>query len=231
MRIDIITCLPEIFEGSLSTSIIGRAVKNKKVEINIHNLRDYSLNKHRKVDDYQYGGGSGMVLMIEPISNCIDFLKKNIQYDEIIYMCPDGELLNQSISNKLSLSENLIVLCGHYKGIDERIREHFITKEISIGEYVISGGELAAAVLSDSIVRLIPGVLSDATSALTDSFQNSIIAAPIYTRPSNFKGLKIPEVLLSGNNKEIEEWRNNQALTRTEARNKNIKNNKHKFSM
>jgi len=218
IKLDIITCIPEVLQSPLRASIIGRAVQSKKVEINIHNLREYSLDKHKKVDDYPYGGGAGMVMMIEPIALCIDSLRKDTEYDDIIYMSPDGELLTQSIANKLSLSANLIILCGHYKGVDERIRDHFITREISIGEYVISGGELAAAILADSIIRLIPGVLSDSISALTDSFQDDIIAPPEYTRPFEFRGLKVPEILLSGNKESIDRWRTNQSLIRTKER-------------
>lgn len=227
MHIDIITCLPEIFNGPINTSIIGRAVTNNKVKIFIHNLRDYSEDKHKKIDDYPYGGSSGMVLQIEPVVNCLEFLQNKLKYDEIIYMSPDGELLNQNIANSLSLKKNIILLCGHYKGIDERIREHFITKEISIGEYVLSGGELAAAVLVDSIIRLLPDVISDSTSALTDSFQDGLIAPPEYTRPYNFRGIKVPKVLLSGNSKIISEWRENQSIKRTKKK-ENLYSNKNK---
>ena len=218
MRIDIITCLPRLLQSPFSDSIMKRAQDKGLVEIHIHDLRDFTQNKHRQVDDYMYGGGAGMVLMIEPLVNCIEHLKEQRHYDEIIYMSPDGELLNQGLANQLSLKENIILLCGHYKGIDERVREHFITREISIGDYVLSGGELAAAVLSDSIVRLIPGVISDETSALTDSFQDNLLAPPVYTRPADFKGLKVPEILLSGNQKEIDEWRHEKALERTRQR-------------
>lgn len=218
MRIDIITCLPRLLQSPFSDSIMKRAQDKGLVAIHIHDLRDFAQNKHRQVDDYMYGGGAGMVLMIEPLVNCIEHLKAQRHYDEIIYMTPDGELLNQGLANQLSLKENIILLCGHYKGIDERVREHFITREISIGDYVLSGGELAAAVLSDAIVRLIPGVISDETSALTDSFQDNLLAPPVYTRPADFKGLKVPEILLSGNQKEIDEWRHEKALERTRQR-------------
>lgn len=222
MRIDIITVLPEIFKGSLDQSILKRAQQKGLVEIHIHNLRDYSTHKHRQVDDYAFGGGAGMVLQIEPIWNVIQKLKAERNYDEIIYMSPDGELLNQKMANHLSLKHNFILLCGHYKGVDERVREHLITKEISIGDYVLSGGELAAAVLSDSIIRLIPGVLSDETSALSDSFQDDLIAPPVYSRPVEFQGLKVPDVLLSGHEKNINDWRYAQSLERTKSRRPNI---------
>ena len=215
MRIDIISVLPDLLTSPFEHSIIKRAQKKGIVEVNLVNLRNFAKDKHKSVDDYTFGGGSGMVMMIEPIANCIDSLKSERNYDEIIYMTPDGALLNQKTSNQLSLLKNIIVLCGHYKGIDHRIREHFITMEISVGDYVLSGGELAAAVLADSVIRLIPGVLSDETSALTDSFQDDLLAPPVYTRPSDFKGMKVPSVLLSGNAAEIEEWRYNKALERT----------------
>ena len=218
MNIDIITILPNLVEGPLSDSIIQRARDKKIVDITIHNLRDYALGKHKNVDDYQYGGGAGMVMMIEPVDRCISTLKSKRAYDEIIYMSPDGELLDQPLANQLSLSKNIIILCGHYKGIDERIRQHLITREISIGNYVLTGGELAAAVLTDSIVRLIPGVLSDESSALSDSFQDNIIAPPVYTRPAEYKGWEVPKILLSGNEKLVEEWRTEQSLQRTEER-------------
>lgn len=218
MRIDILTILPKLFDGPFSDSILKRAQENGHVEIHLHNLRDYSTDKHKNVDDYQYGGGAGMVMRIEPIAACIDKLKKERSYDDIIYMTPDGELLGQNCSNQLSIKGNLMILCGHYKGVDERIREHYITKEISIGSYVLSGGELAAAVLVDSIVRLIPGVLSDETSALTDSFQDQLLSPPIYTRPPEYNGWSVPEVLLSGNSKEIEKWREQEAFKRTKMR-------------
>lgn len=218
MRIDVITVLPKLFEGPFSDSILKRAQEKALVEIHLHNLRDYSTDKHKNVDDYQYGGGAGMVMRIEPIASCIEALKKERTYDEIIYMTPDGELLEQGTSNRLSTFQNIMVLCGHYKGVDERVREIFITKEISIGSYVLSGGELAAAVMVDSIIRLIPGVLSDETSALTDSFQDHLLAPPVYTRPPEFQGHRVPEILLKGNFKEIEVWREEQALKRTQER-------------
>lgn len=218
MRIDIITIFPEMFEGPFKHSIIKRAQQKGVVEINLINLRDYATDKHKRVDDYQYGGGSGMVMMVEPIANCIDDLKSKNDYDEIIYMSPDGELLNQKLANRFSTLKNIIILCGHYKGIDERIREHYITKEISIGDYVLSGGELAAAVLTDSIVRLIPGVLNDETSALSDSFQDDLLSPPVYTRPYDFKGMKVPDILLSGNDKMIDKWRTEKAVERTNER-------------
>lgn len=218
MRIDIISCLPDLLESPFNHSIIKRAQDKKCVEIHVHDLRDYAINKQRQVDDYQYGGGAGMALMIEPIDRCILKLKSKRDYDEIIYLSPDGELLSQPMANTLSLNKNLIMLCGHYKGIDERVREHIITKEISIGDYVLSGGELAAIVLSDAIIRLIPGVLSDETSALSDSFQDKLIAPPVYTRPADYKGLKVPEILLSGHTAKIEEWRHSQSIRRTKER-------------
>jgi tRNA (guanine37-N1)-methyltransferase len=216
MRIDIITLFPEFFTAYFEYSILKRAKENGKAEIIIHNLRDHSTNKQKSVDDYQFGGGAGMVMCIQPIDDCISKLKSKIDYDEIIYLSPDGESLNQQICNTLSTYKNLILLCGHYKGIDQRVREHIITKEISIGDYVLTGGEVAAAILSDSIIRLIPGVISDETSALTDSFQDNLLAPPIYTRPSNYKGWEVPEVLLSGNEKLISEWREQEAVKRTE---------------
>ncbi len=218
MRVDILTILPKLLESPFSHSILQRAQEKGHVEIHVHNIRDYSTNKHKNVDDYQYGGGAGMVMSIEPIATIIDKLKKERSYDEIIFMSPDGELLEQAAANQLSLLKNVIILCGHYKGVDNRIREHYITKEISIGSYVLSGGELAAAVLVDAIVRLIPGVLNDETSALSDSFQDNLLSAPVYTRPPVYEGLKVPEVLLSGNTKEIEKWREEQALMRTKNR-------------
>tara|TARA_B100000795_G_scaffold56505_1_gene37329 strand:+ start:803 stop:1477 length:675 start_codon:yes stop_codon:yes gene_type:complete len=216
MRIDIITLFPEFFDAYFEYSILKRAKKNGKAEIIIHNLRDHSTNKQKSVDDYQFGGGAGMVMSIQPIDDCISKLKNEREYDEIIYLSPDGEILNQQICNTLSTHKNLILLCGHYKGIDERVREHIITKEISIGDYVLTGGEVAAAILSDSIIRLIPGVISDETSALTDSFQDNLLAPPIYTRPSNYKGWEVPDILLSGNEKIITEWREKEAIKRTE---------------
>jgi len=218
MRIDILTVLPELLDSPFSASIMQRAQDKGHVEIHIHNIRDYSINKHHKVDDYQYGGGAGMVMSIEPIAAAIENLKSQRNYDDIIYMSPDGELLEQSICNTMSLSENLLILCGHYKGVDERIREHYITREISIGSYVLSGGELGAAVLVDSIVRLIPGVLNDETSALTDCFQDNLLSPPVYTRPPEFNGWKVPEILLSGDFAKIEKWREEKAMERTKDR-------------
>lgn len=215
MRIDIITVLPELLKSPLDHSIIKRAQQKGHVEIYIHNLRDYSTNKHRNIDDYAFGGEAGMVMMIEPIDRAITSLKAERNYDEIIYTSPDGIKYNQKEANKLSVFENIIILCGHYKGIDQRIREHIITKEISIGDYVLTGGELAAAIIVDSVVRLIPGVISDETSALTDSFQDDLLAPPVYTRPAEYKGWKVPDVLLSGNFKEIEKWREEQSVERT----------------
>ena len=215
LRIDIISVLPELIQSPFSGSIIKRAVEKKIVEINFHDLKDYASNKRKQVDDYQFGGGSGMVMMIEPIKKCIDSLKKDRDYKEIIYMTPDAEILNQKIANKLSIEGNLIILCGHYKGVDQRVRDKLITMEISIGDYVLSGGELPAAVLCDSIIRLIPGVLGDETSALSDSFQDGMIAPPVYTRPANFDNMNVPEVLLSGNKMRIENWREEKALERT----------------
>ena len=218
MRIDIITCLPKLLESPFGDSILKRAQNKGLVEIEIHDLRNFAKNRQKQVDDYAYGGGAGMVLMIEPIAACIESLKSERAYDEVIYMSPDGELLNQSLANDLSLRENLIILCGHYKGVDERVRQYYITREISIGDYVLSGGELAAAVLADAMIRLIPGVLSDETSALTDSFQDGLVAPPVYTRPAEFRGMKVPDVLLSGHEKKIEEWRFEQAVERTKQR-------------
>ena len=218
MRIDIITLFPEFFESYFEYSILKRAQKKGKVELKIHNLRDHATNKQKSVDDYQFGGGAGMVICIQPIDDCISKLKAERHYDEIIYLSPDGETLNQQICNTLSTHSNLILLCGHYKGIDQRVREHIITKEISIGDYVLTGGEMAAAILSDAVIRLIPGVISDETSALTDSFQDNLLAPPIYTRPSNYKGWKVPNVLLSGNEKLIIEWREQEAIKRTKER-------------
>ena len=212
MRIDIITIFPEFFNSTLDFSILKKAQEKNIVDIQIHNLRDYSENKQKSVDDYQFGGGAGMVMNIQPIYKCIEELKSNNSYDEIIYLTPDGQKLNQSICNNLSLKQNIILLCGHYKGIDHRIREHLITKEISIGDYVITGGELAASILTDAIVRLIPGAISNETSALNDSFQDDLLPPPIYTRPSDFNGWKVPKVLLSGNQKEIERWREEKSI-------------------
>ena len=218
MRIDIITIFPDFFTAFFEYSILKRAQENNTVEIHIHNLREYSTNKQKSVDDYQFGGGAGMVMCIQPIDDCISTLKVQRDYDEVIYLSPDGETLNQKICNTLSTHKNLILLCGHYKGIDQRVRELHITKEISIGDYVLTGGEGAAAILTDAIVRLIPGVMSDETSALTDSFQDNLLAPPIYTRPSDYKGMKVPEVLLSGNEKLITQWREEKSLKRTQER-------------
>jgi len=215
MNIDIITLFPEILKRPFSVSILRRAVKSKIVSVNFHNLRDYSLKKQKQVDDYPFGGGSGMVLMIEPIDNCITSLKKIRKYDEVIYLSPDGEKLNQKISNEFSSKKNIIILCGHYKGIDHRVRDHLITREISIGDFVLSGGELAAAVFCDSIIRLIPGVLGDESSALNDSFQDELLAPEIYTRPSNYKNWNVPSELLSGNKSLIEKWREDNSIKRT----------------
>jgi tRNA (guanine37-N1)-methyltransferase len=215
MRIDIITIHPELLASPFSHSILKRSIQKQLVEVNLVNLRDYAFNKHHAVDDYAYGGGAGMVMMPEPIALCIEDLKKQRDYDEVIYMSPDGENFTQSIANQLSLYKNLIILCGHYKGVDERIREHFVTREISIGDYVLSGGELAAAVVCDGIIRLLPGVLNDETSALSDSFQDDLVAPPVYTRPADFRGWKVPDILLSGHEAKISEWRYEQSLKRT----------------
>jgi tRNA (guanine37-N1)-methyltransferase len=222
MRIDIITVLPQLLESPFNHSIIKRAQDKKLADIHLHNLRDYTTNKYKTVDDYAYGGGAGMVMMIEPISKCIEKLQAERTYDQIIYMTPDGERLNQKLSNRLSTLENIIILCGHYKGVDQRVRDQYITLEISVGDYVLTGGELAAAILCDSIVRLIPGVLSDETSALSDSFQDNLLAPPVYTRPAEFMGMKVPEILLSGDEKAIEEWRHEQAIERTRERRKDL---------
>lgn len=212
MRIDIITIFPDFFENIFNHSILKKSIEKEKVNITIHNIRDYSKNKQKSVDDYQFGGGAGMVMQVQPIDNCISKLKSEREYDEIIYLSPDGIKLKQQLCNTLSTYNNIILLCGNYKGIDQRARDMHITKEISIGDYVLTGGEIAACVFVDSIVRLIPGVISDETSALTDSFQDNLLAPPIYTRPSNYKGLKVPEILLSGNKKEIEKWREKQGI-------------------
>lgn len=215
MRIDILTVVPELLDSPLSHSIVGRAIKNGLVDIRVHNLRKYGVGPRKNVDDYSYGGDAGMVMMVEPVFNMINELKSERDYDEVIYMSPDGERLNQKISNELSLKGNIIILCGHYKGIDHRIREHLITREISVGDYVVSGGEIPAALLADSIVRLIPGALTDETSALSDSFQDDLLSPPVYTRPAEFNGWKVPDVLLSGNPKLIQAWQDEQALERT----------------
>lgn len=218
MRIDIITCLPRLLDSPFSDSILKRAQQKGIVSVHLHDLREYATGKHRTTDDYAFGGGAGMVMMIEPIDNCITKLKSERTYNEVIYMSPDGELFSQAIANELSLTENLIILCGHYKGVDERVREHLVTREISIGDYVLSGGELAAAVVSDAIIRLIPGVLSDESSALTDSFQDGLVAPPVYTRPAEYKGWKVPDVLLSGHESKIEQWKHEKSLQRTQKR-------------
>jgi len=218
MHIDVISVVPELIKGFFDYSIIKRAIDKQLVEVYFHNLHDYANNAYRQVDDYQFGGGAGMVMMIEPIDKCITALKAERHYDEVIFLTPDGETLQQKTANKLSLSENLIILCGHFKGVDQRVRDHFITKEISIGDYVLSGGELGAAVLCDAVIRLIPGVLSDETSALTDSFQDNLLAPPVYTRPANYKGWEVPEVLTSGNTPKIEQWREEMAYQRTKER-------------
>ena len=215
MRIDIISAVPELLESPLSHSIVGRAIKKGLVEIHVHNLRKYGIGPRKNIDDYSYGGDAGMGLMVEPVYRMIEELRAEREYDEVIYLSPDGEILDQSISNELSLKENIILLCGHYKGIDHRIREHLVTREISVGDYVVSGGEIPAALLADSIVRLIPGALTDETSALSDSFQDGLLSPPVYTRPVDFNGWKVPDVLLSGNPKLIRAWQDEQALQRT----------------
>ncbi|MGJ8658751.1 tRNA (guanosine(37)-N1)-methyltransferase TrmD [Cellulophaga fucicola] len=215
MRIDIITVLPELLKSPFEASILKRSIEKGLVEVHFHNLRDYTDKSYNQIDDYQFGGGAGMVMMIEPIDKCITELKSQRSYDEVIYMTPDGSTLNQRMANSLSLVENIIILCGHYKGVDQRVRDTLITKEISIGDYVLSGGELGAAVLCDAIIRLIPGVLNNETSALTDTFQDDLLAPPVYTRPAEYKGLKVPEVLLNGNFPKIEKWREDQAYERT----------------
>ena len=218
MRVDIITCLPKLLESPCSHFIFERAIAQKKLDLHIHDLRDYTPYKHGKIDDYIYGGEAGMLLMIAPIANCINTLKAKNNYEDVIYMAPDGELFDQKTANQLSIQGNLIILCGHYKGIDERIRAHFITREISIGNYVLSGGELPAIIMLDAVVRLIPGVMSDMTSALADSFQNNLLAPPAYTRPANFQGLEVPPILYSGDHKAIQKWNHDQALARTKVR-------------
>lgn len=225
MRIDILSAVPDLMQSFFGHSILQRAKSKGILDIRLHNIRDYATNKHQQIDDYQFGGGAGMVMMIEPILNCIRKLQEERTYDEIIYMTPDAELLNQKTVNTLSLKENIMILCGHYKGIDERLREHVVSREISIGSYVLSGGELPAAVLVDAIGRLIPGVLSDETSALTDSFQDNLLAPPVYTRPADFEGWKVPDVLLSGNDRLIEEWRHQQSLERTRRRRPDLPEN------
>lgn len=218
MRIDIITVVPDLLKSPFEASILKRAIEKDLVQIYFHNLREYTTSNYKQIDDYQYGGGAGMVMMVEPIDKCISKLKSERDYDEIIYLTPDGDVLNQNMANSLSLKGNLIMLCGHYKGVDQRVREMFVTKEISIGDYVLSGGELAAAVLCDSIIRLIPGVLGNETSALTDAFQDNLLSPPIYTRPANYKSHEVPEILLSGHQQKIDNWRDEKALERTKAR-------------
>ncbi|HSZ85320.1 MAG TPA: tRNA (guanosine(37)-N1)-methyltransferase TrmD [Puia sp.] len=218
MKIDILTVLPELLESPFAHSILKRAKEKKLLVVNVHNLRNWAVNEYGQVDDYQYGGGAGMVMMCEPLANAIESLSKENKFDEIIFMTPDGEKFTQKIANQLSLKENILIICGHYKGIDQRIRENFVTKEISVGDYVLSGGELPAAIVVDAIGRLIPGVLNDETSALFDSFQDDLLAPPIYTRPADFRGWKVPDVLLSGDPKKVDEWRHEQSIQRTEER-------------
>jgi len=216
MRIDIITLFPKLLSSPFEASILKRAIEANKVIVNFHNPRDYSTNKHKKVDNYPFGGGAGMVMTIEPIDLCLEYLKKTNDYDEIIYLTPDGEQLAQNVSNELSLKKNIIIICGHYKGIDQRVRDHLITREISIGDFVLSGGELAAAVLCDGIIRLIPGVIGDESSALTDSYQDGLLAPPIYTRPAKYKGWSVPEILTSGDTPKVDAWREEKALEKTQ---------------
>lgn len=218
MRIDIITVVPDLLKSPFEASIMQRSIAKGLVEVHFHNLRDYVTDNYKQIDDYQFGGGAGMVMMIEPIDKCISQLKSEREYDEVIYMTPDGETLNQGMANTMSLKENIIILCGHYKGVDQRVRDHFVTKEISIGDYVLSGGELGALIFCDAVIRLIPGVLGNETSALTDSFQDGLLAPPIYTRPAEYKGWKVPELLTSGNFPKIEAWREEQAYQRTKER-------------
>ncbi len=225
MRIDILTLFPTFLENSFNYSILKRAIDKNKVSVNYHDIRDYSANKYKQVDDYAYGGGAGMVMMIEPIDKCIRALKKQRDYDDIIYLAPDGEKLNQKIANTFSLKKNIILLCGHYKGIDQRIRDHIITKEISIGDYVLTGGEIAALVFCDSIIRLIPGVLGDESAALSDSFQDNLIAPPLYTRPEAYNSWKVPSILTSGNTKKIEEWREQQSVELTKLKRPDLLDN------
>lgn len=222
MRIDIISAVPQVLSGPLEHSIVGRAKEKGLVEIHIHDLHDFSENKHRKVDDYPYGGGAGMVLTAQPIFSCIESLKSERDYDEVVFTAPDGEHLNQDMANAFSLKDNLIILCGHYKGVDQRVRDELVTKEISVGDYVLSGGELPAMTMVDAIVRLIPGVIGDAESALNDSFQDGLLDAPVYSRPSTFKDLEVPEVLLSGDQKQIDAWRKDQAIIKTKERRKDL---------
>ncbi|MHA6249715.1 tRNA (guanosine(37)-N1)-methyltransferase TrmD [Pontibacter sp. CAU 1760] len=224
MRFDIISCQPDLLESPFSHSILKRAQQKGLVEVHIHDLRQYAVNKHGQIDDYAFGGGAGMVMMIEPIDKLLSDLKAERTYDAIIYMTPDGKTLNQGMANQFSLLENVVILCGHYKGVDERVRQHYVTHEISIGDYVLSGGELGAAVLADAIIRIIPGVLNDESSALTDSFQDGLLAPPVYTRPADYKGMQVPDILLSGNNPKIEEWRFEQAVERTKQRRPDLLN-------
>ncbi|MFT2010100.1 tRNA (guanosine(37)-N1)-methyltransferase TrmD [Pontibacter sp. 13R65] len=224
MRFDIISCQPDLLESPFSHSILKRAQNKGLVEVHIHDLRKFAINKHGQIDDYAFGGGAGMVMMIEPIDKCISGLQAEREYDAIIYMTPDGQTLNQKIANQFSLLQNVIILCGHYKGVDERVRQKFITHEISIGDYVLSGGELGAAVLADAIIRIVPGVLNDESSALTDSFQDGLLAPPVYTRPADYKGLQVPEVLLSGDTPKVEQWRFEQAIARTRERRPDLLN-------
>ncbi|MCX2738689.1 tRNA (guanosine(37)-N1)-methyltransferase TrmD [Pontibacter anaerobius] len=224
MRFDIITCQPDLLESPFSHSILKRAQQKGLAEIHIHDLRQYAVNKHGQIDDYAFGGGAGMVMMIEPIDKCISELQADRKYDAIIYMTPDGQTLNQGIVNQFSLLENVIILCGHYKGVDERVRQHYVTHEISIGDYVLSGGELGAAVLTDAIIRILPGVLNDETSALTDSFQDGLLAPPVFTRPAEYKGMKVPDILMSGDTPKIEQWRFEQAVERTKQRRPDLLN-------
>jgi tRNA (guanine37-N1)-methyltransferase len=222
MKIDIISVIPELMESFFNHSILKRAREKNLLEVNLHNLRDYTNYKHAQVDDYQFGGGAGLVIMCEPLVNAIESLQQKISYDEVIFLTPDGENFNQKMANSLSLKNNLLLICGHYKGIDQRVRDHFITKEISIGDYVLSGGELGAAVIVDAVGRLLPGVLNNETSALMDSFQDNLLAAPVYTRPENFRGWTVPDVLLSGNHAKIDVWRHEQSLKRTQERRKDL---------
>lgn len=222
MRFDLLTVVPGLLESPFGHSIMKRAIQKGLAEVVVHNVRDYATNKHKTVDDSPYGGGAGMVMMIEPVVACIEKLKSERDYDEIIYMSPDGDLFDQKMANQYSMKGNIMILCGHYKGIDERIREHFITREISVGDYVLSGGELAAAVVCDAIIRLLPGVLNDETSALSDSFQDDLLAPPVYTRPAEFRGWKVPDILLSGNTPEVDKWRHEKSLERTKIRRPNL---------
>lgn len=224
MRIDIITVLPELLKSPFEASILKRAIEKGLVEVHLHNLRDYASGNYKQVDDYQFGGGAGMVMMIEPIDKCISKLTAEREYDEVIYMTPDGNTLDQGMANELSLKKNIIILCGHYKGVDQRVRDRFVTREISIGDYVLSGGELAAAIVCDTVIRLLPGVLNDETSALTDTFQDNLLAPPVYTRPAEYKGMEVPKILLSGNTPEIEKWREQQSLERTQTRRPDLLN-------